>query len=272
LEKSGYSVRDKVVFEVGSGHELISPLGWFINGADSVVTVDLNRRLDLDVFRGSLSILGNLDELVVYEKYFDNVEKLLCLKRLGLVRNFMKDPEKFMKNSKIEYLAPANAANVSLSDSSVDIHFSNTVFEHISKKSLFEILKEGRRILKPDGVFLHNIDLSDHFSHTDESICKINFLKYGKAMWLFIGGNRFAYCNRLRVSEYRTLFESAGLEIIAESSVIDSDSVSQLEGSLGVNRIFRNFSNEELATISVTILAKVAIPDEQYSRNSRVHL
>jgi SAM-dependent methyltransferase len=172
----------------------------------------------------------------------------------------MSNPELFMKNSKINYLAPADAANTSLSDRSIDIHFSNTVFEHIPQQSLLEILKEGRRILKPNGVFLHSIDLSDHFAHTDESICKINFLKYGEVMWLFLGRNRFAYCNRLRVSEYRTLFENAGLEIIEESCVIDSDSRLQLERGLRVSKVFRKFSNEELATM--TILAKVANPDK----------
>jgi hypothetical protein len=75
LEKNGYSVTDKIVFEVGSGHELISPLGWYVNGASSVISVDLNERLDLDIFRDSLTILGNLDGSVIHKRYFDNVDQ-----------------------------------------------------------------------------------------------------------------------------------------------------------------------------------------------------
>jgi len=40
-------VEGKTFFEVGTGHNPIVPIGFFLCGAEKIVTVDLHRRLDL---------------------------------------------------------------------------------------------------------------------------------------------------------------------------------------------------------------------------------
>jgi SAM-dependent methyltransferase len=257
LASNGYNLNNKVVFEVGSGHELISPLGWFLHGVEKVHSVDLNRRLDLEIFGESLKIVRDYDSNKLHEEYFEGVDSSLFDSRMHLLVKHAEDPEAFMSSAKINYLAPADAANVPLSDSSVDIHFSNTVFEHIPPDILLNILEEAKRILKPQGLLLHNIDLSDHFAHTDPKIHNINFLKYSKLVWHFLAGNRFAYCNRLRASEFRELFAGAGLEILAEVIVIDPNAESALNRSFQVNKVFKSYSKEDLCTTSITLLARV---------------
>jgi len=257
LTSNGYVVKNKVVFEVGSGHELISPLGWFLHGAANVHSIDLNRRLDLEIFGKSLQIIRDYESNTLRKEYFEKADTASFESRIRLLAKHAEDPEGFISSAKINYLAPADAADAPLSDGSVDIHFSNTVFEHIPPDILFNILEEAKRILKPDGLLLHNIDLSDHFAHTDPRIQKINFLKFSKLVWNLLAGNRFAYCNRLRASEFRELFARAGLEILAEVVVVDLDAQSALKQNFLVNSAFKSFSNEDLCTTSITLLARV---------------
>lgn len=47
-------------------------------------------------------------------------------------------------------------------DHSVDFCLSNAVLEHIPKQDFSPLASELRRILKPDGVSVHRVDLKDH--------------------------------------------------------------------------------------------------------------
>lgn len=68
LKQSGHSVVDKQFFEVGTGHVPNAPIGFFLSGAGSVTTVDLNRRIDWDLTRKSLQwISANKD--TVFDLY-----------------------------------------------------------------------------------------------------------------------------------------------------------------------------------------------------------
>ena len=40
---------------------------------------------------------------------------------------------------------------------------------------------------------MHFVDLSNHFQHQDQSITRINFLKFSDLEWNRIAGNEFAY-------------------------------------------------------------------------------
>jgi SAM-dependent methyltransferase len=45
---------------------------------------------------------------------------------------------------------------------SVDLIFSQAVLEHVRRNEFVQIAAEMRRILKPDGVASHQVDLRDH--------------------------------------------------------------------------------------------------------------
>jgi hypothetical protein len=65
-----------------------------------------------------------------------------------------------------------------------------------------KIINEGNRILSEEGLFVHLIDCSDHFSHNDKSISRINFLQYNVTQWNKLAGNRYVYVNRLRHDDF----------------------------------------------------------------------
>ena len=97
----------------------------------------------------------------------------------------------FLDSIGISYNSPCDATKLSFEDNFFDFHISHNVLEHIQENTIICIFKEGERILTQDGIFLHYIDYSDHFSHNDSKINQIHFLRFSKERVSSLAGNRF---------------------------------------------------------------------------------
>ena len=96
--------------------------------------------------------------------------------------------------------------------------------------------------------FIHRIDYSDHFSHSDQSISPINFLQYSDDEWERYAGNRYMYMNRLRHDDFISLFESAGHRIVEAQPNIDQCLQELLRnGNLHLHERFSSKPEEVLA-------------------------
>ena len=251
----GGKVEGKTFFEVGTGHSPIVPIGFFLCGAEKVVTVDLHKRLDLGILEKSLVRMAeNRDEICGY--YYGVVEKAVFDERMNLIERMKHNPKKLLSEANIVCLAPADAANMELADSSVDYHISTTVLEHIPEVDIERILKEAKRILKKDGIAIHFIDLSDHFQHQDKSITRINFLRYSEKEWDRIAGNEFAYCNRLRACDYFALFEKSGFDVFRQETQVDKKSQEAMRDGFMVDEMFRKYSIDDLSTTQLRVALK----------------
>src|SRR3990172_5630409 len=143
IRRHGGTVEGRTFLEVGTGHQINVPIALWLCGAPSAPPV----------FRERLARLARLKET-----------------RLQPLLDFLG----------IRYLAPADAARLPLPDGSVDYHISYTVLEHIPPDVLAAILREGRQVLRKDGLFVHFVDFSDHFSHSDKTISPVNFLQFSE--------------------------------------------------------------------------------------------
>lgn len=252
LEKQG-SIFEKNIFEVGTGHIPIVPIGFFLCGAKSVTTVDLHKRIEWKLTRNFLNwIASHRDEIVnlykgvVVDTFFNDRLELLC--------RYQNKPFEFFKEAKIDYLAPMDASSTNLPQESIDYHFSITTLEHIPPKSIKPIFREAKRILKADGLAIHFIDLSDHFKHQDSNISGINFLQFNEFEWDKVAGNEFAYCNRLRASDYMTLFTKLGFSVCRYETKMDKDAMKSLTNGFILDKSFSNYSLDDLCTNSLKIL------------------
>jgi hypothetical protein len=63
----------------------------------------------------------------------------------------------------IDYRAPADAAAASLEPGGAHLHFSNNVLEHVPASVIVDILREGARLLSPDGIAYHRVNPADLF-------------------------------------------------------------------------------------------------------------
>ena len=117
------------------------------------------------------------------------------------------------------------------------------------------ILREGNRIIRDRGLFVHKIDYSDHFSHSDSSISAINFLQYGDREWDKYAGNRYMYLNRLRHDDFIDLYESLGHNFIKIETSISERAKQELE-NIQLDPQFQNKSKEVLSIDSSWIVSQ----------------
>ena len=129
----------------------------------------------------------------------------------------------------VSYLAPCDAANLQFPTNTFDYHISHTVLEHIPPDDPIRIFREGSRVLKDDGLFVHCIDFSDHFSHGDSSISSVNFLQFDEVEWRRLSGNRFMYHNRMRLDEFEELIRRAQLDVRVVEPMVDAGACGLLE-------------------------------------------
>lgn len=214
IREQEHIIHDKVFLEIGTGRMITIPIAFWLMGAKKIVTLDLNPYLKLELVKESLDyIFKNKDEI---QGIFGS---LLLKERFDKLEHFYSNNCKFsiteiLDLCCIDYIAPGDAGNSKLLDHSIDYHTSYNVFEHIPKEILADILNEGKRIIKINGLFIHKVDYSDHFAYSDQSISAINFLQYSDEKWKNIAGNRYMYMNRMRHDDFISLYQSASLHII----------------------------------------------------------
>ena len=255
IEQLNHDPIDKIFFEVGTGRVPMTPLAYWLLGAKGIVTIDLNPYLKTELTRECLQYIAeHVEDMQLLfgarlnEKRF---EALLYLQRQG---DFSL--QNLLDLCQITYIAPGDAARTGLSHASIDFHTSFNVFEHIPRDVLIAILAEGNRIIGPAGLFVHRVDYSDHFSHSDTHISPINFLQYSDAAWNRYAGNRYMYMNRMRHDDFLALFDSDGRRILATDPTIDRASLALLaDGRLDVDARFGDKTAEILATTASWIIA-----------------
>jgi SAM-dependent methyltransferase len=257
IEEAGGAVEGKSFLEVGTGRTVDLPSGLWLCGAGHVTTVDLNPYLSDALVNESLNFVKahRQESLEALGQRGASVE---CQTRLSRLANFEGGLKELLALTNIDYKSPADATSLELPAGSIDFHVSYAVLEHMPRDIVEATLTEARRLLRPDGLLLHVIDPSDHFSHDDDSITAINFLQFSDDEWRRLAGNHFMYHNRLRAHEYVQLFEKAGFKILLNKQITDERSLSELQKGFRVDRRFQQIEVEQLAVRNITIIASPA--------------
>jgi len=254
LERAGRPVAGSRVMEVGTGRTVNMPLGFFLCGSASVVTFDLHRYLKPSLVMASVRAMCAKKERV--EELLAPVTDIKRLRERLELLSCAGSCAEVLRWANIDYRAPADAARTRLSGRSIDIQISYTVFEHIPRNVLRDILLETNRLLAPGGFALHHIDPSDHFSHEDRSILPINFLKYSDTEWARLAGNQFAYHNRMRASEFADLYSECGHETCTWTPYVDRPSLDAVVNGFPLDGRFRSYPAEIVSTVGLRVLSQ----------------
>ena len=95
------------------------------------------------------------------------------------------------------------------------------------------------------------------FQHQDKSITSINFLRFSDKEWEKIAGNQFAYCNRLRTSDYLKVFEDLGFTIDRHETLVDPESIRIARaGKIALHSRFSAYTLEDLCSTSLRVLLR----------------
>ena len=181
------------IFEFGAGKNLAQNL-YLSSFAEKQVVIDLNRMIDFDLCESARKFL-------IQELNLELTQKI--------------DSVTALAQYNIDYLAPLDASKTDFPDAAFDACVSTNTLEHIPEKNITEILLEVHRLLVPNGILTAKIDYSDHYSHTDRNISKLNFLHFDELKWRKYNHNSH-YQNRLRHYDFLNIITNCGFEILEE--------------------------------------------------------
>ena len=256
MQEQGINPTGKVFMEIGTGRTPLVPMAYWLMGAEKTISIDLNPYLKAELIEESIQYIykNKEDILSLFGPLIDQtrLNKLLSL----------NEPKKFSLSvfldlCQIDYIAPGDASNTNLPEQSIDFHTSFTVLEHIPLGVLIEIFKEGNRIIKNNGLFVHRVDYSDHFSHSDKNISAINFLQYSEDEWNKFADNSYMYMNRLRHDDFIELLESVKHTTLNAQTYSDKRSQELLvNDEFLLNERFRSKPEEVLAITGAWITSR----------------
>lgn len=236
------AIKEIKTLELGTGWYPVIPIGLFLSGAGEINTADI-------------SALTNRDNVLL------TLRRFLEYEAAGKLKPFLvPDPNRLEAAKKIAARAEdldflqltallhiqywvADARQLPLADSSIQLITSNNTFEHIYPAVLKDILLEFKRLIHPEGLMSHFIDMSDHFAHLDSSISIYHFLRFSKQQWKWID-NDIQPQNRWRISHYRQLYQDLGIPVSEEKNR-PGDLIALKKEPL--DEAFRGISEEDLA-------------------------
>ncbi len=142
--------------------------------------------------------------------------------------------------------------------SSVDLVFSQAVLEHVRLADFDETQRQIRRVLRPDGLASHQIDLKDHLGGA------LNHLRFSESLWErdWMASSGF-YTNRLRCSDVLASMRDAGLT--PEVTAVERWPGLPTPRARLAPR-FRAMPDEELTIRQFDCVARVARHEEPVSR------
>jgi SAM-dependent methyltransferase len=245
-----FQIPGATIVEVGTGWYPVLPICFSFAGAHSIKTYDIHRHLNAKWTARALSCL---------EPHIDAIASFCPGGPAEVRKKYQQllhtpDIDDILQLTKIEYHAPGDARQTGLPPNSVDLVYSNSVFEHVPKQAIFEILRESQRILKPGGLAVHNIGCNDHYAFFDRSISFVNFLRFSEAEWR-LWNNPIQYQNRLRAPQFLDLASEAGLKVIYKRTHVRPGSREAL-AQFKVAPEFRQFSPEDLATTTLDFISQ----------------
>ena len=185
----------KNLLEIGAGKSLEQNIyfSYILNGQLDQTVIDISKMIDFQLFNEASR----------------QISDLLNLKFKGNVSN----QEDILDQYNIKYIAPCKIED--LNDKKFDICVSTTTLEHFTLDDLKNFLKDIKKNLNLNGLVSSLIDYSDHYSHTDNNINSLNFLKFDESNWKKYN-NEYLYQNRLRHQDYRKLFNDFNYKIKKE--------------------------------------------------------
>lgn len=119
-----------------------------------------------------------------------------------------------LNKNKLEVLN-YKSSSIPLVNESCDIIYSNAVLEHV--KDAEKTIAECYRVLKRSGIMMHQIDFRDHIFDQKS----LFFLKLPKFIFDFLFSNIGGWVNRLRYSDWKSIFSKYNLKVRFENKEQD---------------------------------------------------
>ena len=218
--------------ELGPGDSLAMALIAKCFGANKVYLVDVG------AFANT-----NIDDYKTLAKYL--AHKGYNPPDISSVNNFQQLLEKL----NAIYLINGLNSLGQIADNEIDFCFSQAVLEHVRRHEFDKLTAELKRVINPEGLNSHRVDLRDHLQQS------LNNLRFSDKVWEsdFFSSAGF-YTNRLRYCEIVESFKDSGFGV--KTPVIDRWERLPLPRRK-MNKQFQEYSDEELCISGFNLIAKL---------------
>jgi SAM-dependent methyltransferase len=240
-----------VFYEFGAGWDLAVPLAHAALGVGRQVLVDVRPNVRLELVNSTLASLARLRGRLEEESGEE-------LRELG--HGDVRDVAELETRFGIAYLAPRDARDTGLPAESVDLVSSTNTLEHVPEADIGPILAESARLLRPDGVLSFRIDMQDHSSYADPGVSPYNFLRFSERAWR-LATSKLSYQNRLRLPDYRRIFDETGLEVVTEQVTRPTEAELAALDALELAPRFRRYTRDDLAARALEVILRPRLPD-----------
>lgn len=205
------------VLELGTGWYPVIPIAFYLCGASKIWTIDKQALLRVVNVRKTLQLFADAvrrEDLSVTLPWLQK-ERIRALVDLSDDASFEAYPHMLAKLN--INIVVRDARDTGLEQGSIDFFFSNSVLQEIPDHTLRAIFVEFRRLASPAAIMSHYVNMVEPYAEFDPAVTAFHFLQYSDAAWRLLN-NSLHYHNRLRISDYRRIHESACFGIVQEDN------------------------------------------------------
>ncbi len=166
-------------------------------------------------------------------------------KKIGAAKDF----ETLYTDLDLIYRIESSGDLTSFGENEFDVIFSVDVLEHIPSDQLERNSACMFKMLRPGGLFVHQVGLDDHIAHYAPKMPKKNYLKYSESTWKLLFDNEVQYFNRLQIRDYVEIFKETGFTIQSLSTDVDSRSVPDR-----IADVYQDYGREDLEAVRAKII------------------
>ena len=254
LQQHDFDVNDKVLLEIGTGWLPVLPLCFALAGARQVLSYDMHRHL---LPQSAPTVLHHLQPQLGLLAQACN-QPVAAIESRHAWFSAAPDGPGLLQRAGVRYHAPADASATGLAAGTIDLVFSNSVLEHVSKVQLESLMREAARLIGPGGCVLHSVNCADHYAYFDRSISPIHYLRFSEAQWQR-WNNALLFQNRLRPRDFTEAAKAAGMQVSNEIRTVRQEVLAKLPQT-PIAHEFAQYSADELCCTSVTFLAQCLVP------------
>lgn len=191
-------------------------------------------------FNAMRHFFGRLKVLIGDQQIFMRIDEMINMNSFDCLYS----------NFDLEYKIDDDGSLDGLVSDSLDLVFSFHVLEHVPVQKVDMLVKDFYRVLKDDGVCIHQIGIDDHLAHYDKKVSEKNYLKYSDTIWKLLFENDVQYINRLQPSEWVDIFAENGFELLErQNEFVNID-------NLKIAKKYKNFTRNDLSTTIFTVVFK----------------
>lgn len=255
--RAGGTKSDRVL-ELGTGYNLFMALPFALLGY-RMTTLDLSRDV---TFKAARALVLSLEE---------QLERLAALPACRLEEQEMRtlhaslagamSLDELLQRAGIEYLAPYEPERFAAQRTSeFGYTTSHCVFEHIPPELFPSVLQMMKEVSGPGAIFSHQVDMRDHRSSegflVDARLFYLDYLTFSERSWRFWNGNRIAYTNRWRKSDYVDVLQKNGHAVEDSRDVVFEGPALPL-GPGDLHPSFHHYTEDDLRVQASLIVGRV---------------